>query len=99
MQPGTHIEPEFLEIVDAGRFLGIVKAVPNDPDPKKTQYNQLQKLYRLVASGRIPCLRMGSRLYFEKAALTVAMRSGAHQPCPTSPPLSPRILRSLQSDE
>jgi excisionase family DNA binding protein len=100
MQPGRAVQPEYFEIVDAGVYLGIVKPVPNDPDPKKTQYNQLQKVYRLVASGRIPVIRMGSRLYFSKTDLDVVMRAGVHQSCPTtSQPLSPQILRSLQQDE
>jgi excisionase family DNA binding protein len=95
MQPGPSIQAEYFDVVDAGIYLGLVKPVPGDPDPKRTQYNQLQKLYRLVASGRIPATRMGSRLYFDKAALDAAMRSGAHQSCPTSQALPAHVLRSL----
>jgi hypothetical protein len=94
MQPGGAIQPEYFEIVDAGRYLGMVKEIPGDPNPKKTQYNQLQKLYRWVAQGRVPVIRMGSRLYFSKIDLDSVMRSGAQQPCRTSQ-LPEHVLRSL----
>lgn len=95
MRPGLNAEAEFMEIPELGVFLGIVHPLPEDPDPKRTQLNQMQKVYRLVASGRIPSIKMGSRLFFEKAAVVAAMRSGAHQSCVTSQAVPAHVLRSL----
>jgi len=99
MRPGTSVQAEYFDIVEVGVYLGIVKTLPDDPDPKRTLQNQLQKVYRLVAARRIPVIRMGTRLYFDRLAVDAVMRSGAHQSCPANQStLSPSILRSLSSD-
>jgi hypothetical protein len=88
-------QAEYCDIVEIGVYLGVVKALPGDPDPVRTQRNQLQKVYRLVALGRIPVIHMGARLYFDKAAVDAAMRSGAHQSCHQSKTLPVLVIRSL----
>jgi hypothetical protein len=99
MRPGINAQPEYFDIVELGVYLGIVKQLPDDPDPARTQMNQLQKVYRLVNRPGFPVIRMGSRLYFEKAAVATYMRSGVHQSCRThQSTLSPAILRSLSQE-
>jgi excisionase family DNA binding protein len=83
MRPSL-IEPAFFDIITAGQFLGIVRAIQGDPDPARTQRNQVQRMYWLVHRKKIPFVKKGSRVYFEKAALETWMRSGAHLPWQTS---------------
>jgi hypothetical protein len=99
MRPGTHVEPEFVEIAELGVLVGIVHPIPNDPDPDRTRLNQMQKVYRLTNRPGFPVIRIGSRLYFDRAAVVAYMRSGAHQSCRNqSQAVSPTILRSLSQD-
>jgi excisionase family DNA binding protein len=92
--------PEYFDIVEAGVYLGVVKAIPGDPDPARTQRNQLQVIYRWVRQGRIPYIKMGSRLYFQRAALDHAMRQGVHQSWHTTQALPESSIQSLKpSDE
>ena len=72
--PGT-IEQEYLDVADAGRYIGVAKAIPGDKDPEGTLKRQLQRIYTMVYRKQIPYLKRGKRVYFEKRALDEWMRS------------------------
>src|SRR5580765_7513422 len=78
------IQPEYCDIVEAGGYLGVIKALPDDTNPVRTYRNQLQKMYRLVRQNQIPHSRLGSRLFFNIAALRNLVRTGAHHTWDTS---------------
>jgi excisionase family DNA binding protein len=94
MQPGLQ-QAEYFDITQAGEYIGIVKSIKGDTDPVATLRRQQQRIYLMVHRGTIPYIKIGSRLYFEKAALDAWMRSGAHQPC--LPVHRPRLVRRRPS--
>ena len=74
--PGSTIDQEYMDIADAGRYIGIVKAIAGDPDPARTLRRQLQRLYHMVHRKTIPFYKKGKQLYFSKTALDDWMQSG-----------------------
>ena len=66
-----------MEIEQAGQYLGIVRAIPGDPDPKATLRRQLQRIYTMIYRKQIPYLKLGKRIFFSKTAIDAWMQSCA----------------------
>ena len=62
-------DAQYFEIAEAGKYLGIVKSIRDDPDPEKTLKRQLQRIYHMARRGRIPHTKVGKRLFFSRRAL------------------------------
>ena len=71
------VRQEYMEIEQAGQYIGIVRVIPNDPDPNATRKKQLQRVYHMVHRGIMPHYKIGKRLFFSKTAIDAWMQSGA----------------------
>ena len=68
----------WLDVEDAGVYIGVVKVISGDPDPGRTRRRQKQQMYTMVYRGTIPYHKRGKRVFFDRDELDQWMRSGAH---------------------
>ena len=86
----------WLNLEQAGRYLGRVYEIPNDPDPEKTRKKQLNNVYMLAYRGTIPSHKLGRQMVFRQSELDRSLSPGGRKCQSTSQPVNENAIELLR---